>query len=419
MSATVRRRYAVRPSSIVLTPPTTRVVDELAAHKRRKRGSRWSALTTAQPTPAHLTVAAAFYSSVPWLLARLENIALPNDQLFWAARDLMWGSQGSAQRIAPLFALAGWLHFAAAVTLVSSALLPHERTFEPVHAIGRRFYKYAIALPVWTLLATNLARFVADQVYSSAGIVTWNLTPTIAKLETPFIEWLQYHLGSAALSTFASTFYSAVWLAPIALAGFLVVAGDKPKVMNSLVVAYVLTPVLALPLFVLAPAFDPWTTNAIYGAKGLTTHIRYLYTTPPLPLLTQINTQLHWSAGSAFPSLQVAFPLVVSLVLRRHGMKALSLCMAGIAAMTMFVSVYLGRHWVSDTVAAIPFSFAVAALSSRIPLNIIVGPRHTPRRALRHGEVAVPSPRTMDAVQWVCAVCFISGFSALLYQIVW
>lgn len=400
MSATVRRQYAVRPSSIVLTPPTTRVVDELAAHKKRKRGSRWSAFAIAQPTRAHLAAAAVLYSSVPWLLARLEGIVL-------------------SQRIAPLFALAGCLHFAAAVTLVSAALLPHERMFEPVHAIGRRFYRYAIALPLWTLLTANLAPFVANQVYSSAGVVTWDFTPAIAKLEAPLIEGLQHGLGSAALSTFASTFYSAVWLAPIALAGFIVVSGDKSKVMNSLIVAYALTPVLALPLFVLVPTFDPWTTNAIYGAKGLTTHIRYFYTTPSLPLLTQINTQLHRAAGSAFPSLQVAFPLVMSLVLRRYGMKALSRFMAGMAAMTMFVSVYLGRHWVIDAIAAIPFAFAVVALSSRIRFNIIVGPRHTPRPTLRPGEVAVPSRRTTDAVQWLSAVFFISGSAALLYYLAW
>jgi hypothetical protein len=345
---------------------------------------------------------------------------LPHDRLFDAASYLMWsGSPASWQRIAPAVEAATWLHFAAAAILLASALLPKERMFSPVHAVGRRFYKYAIALPLWTILAANLARFVADQIYSVVGIVSWDFTPTIARLETPFIEWLQHSLASPALSAFASNFYSVVWLAPIAFAGFILVAADRPKVLNSLLVAYVLTSVLALPLFVLVPTFDPWTTNALYGATGLTTHIRYLYTNPSLPLLTQINTQLHWSAGSAFPSLHVAFPLVVSLVLRRHGMRVLSRIMAGMTAVTMFVIVYLGRHWMLDAAAAVPFSFAVVALTNRIPLNVTLGPLAKAASTLRPGEVAVPADHTMDAVQWLSGVFFVSGFSALLYQVVW
>jgi hypothetical protein len=189
--------------------------------------------------------------------------------------------------------------------------------------------------------------------------------------------------------------------------------------MNSLIVAYVLTSVLALPLFVLVPTFDPWTTNAVYGATGLTTHIRYLYTNPSASVLTQVNTTLHWSAGSALPSLHVAFPLVVSLVLRKHGMRALSYVMMGMTALTVLVIVYLGRHWIIDAIAAVPFSLAVVALGSRIPMTFTVGPRSKPRPALRPGAVAVASDGAMDTMQWLSAVFFLSGFAALLYQVVW
>jgi membrane-associated phospholipid phosphatase len=221
------------------------------------------------------------------------------------------------------------------------------------------------------------------------------------------------------MSAFTSTFYSAIWLAPMAFAGFVLVAVDRPKAMNSLLVAYVLTCALALPLYVLVPTFDPWTTNALYGAKGLTTHIGYLYPNPSPALLTQVNTTLHWAAGSAFPSLHVAFPLVVSLVLRKHGLRVLSYVMAGMAAITALVVVYLGRHWIIDVIAAVPFALAVVALGSRVPLTVTVGPRSTPDAARPRGEEATASGRTVDAVQWLSAVFFVSGFAALLYQVVW
>jgi predicted membrane-bound spermidine synthase len=100
-------------------------------------------------------------------------------------------------------------------------------------------------------------------------------------------------------------------------------------------------------------------------------------------------------------------------------MRMASYVMMGMTGITMFVIVYLGRHWMIDALAAVPFSFAVVALGQRLPMNVIVGPRHTLRSTMRSGEVAAPLDPTMDAVQWLSAVFFISGFSALLYQVVW
>ena len=413
----------VRKPSIVLSPPsgtraaTEHVIDEDARQRGR---NRWRTALRDDPTRVHLMAAAVLYWIVPWALARLQGIPLPHDGLFSAVVYLMWsGSPEASRSMTPLFGIATSLNLLAATILVAAALLPEERMFGAVHAVARRFYRYAIALPLWTILAANLARFVANAVYALSGTVSWNLTPTIARLETPFIEWLQHGTASLGLSAFASDFYSAIWLAPIAFAGFLLVAMDRPKAMNTLLVAYVLTSVLAIPFFVLLPVFDPWTTNALYGASGLTTGIRYLYTNPSVSTLTQVNTQFHWAAGSALPSLHVAFPLVVSLVLRRHGLRLLSLLMAAMTVMTMFVIVYLGRHWVLDAVAAIPFAFAVVALGRRIPFDVILGPRGPKPSPLRPGEVAVRQDPNEDAVQWLSAVFFVSGFAALLYQVVW
>lgn len=408
------RDHARHTSRIAFTPPTG---SDALGGRTRPRPTRpriaWRALAAAEPTPAHFAIAAVLYWSVPWLLARLEGIHLPHDRLFSAVLYLMWsGNPEALQRVGSLFMWATWLHLAAAATLLASALLPKERMFAPVHTVGRRLYRYAIALPLWTVLAAHLARLIGNQVYALAGTVSWDLTPAFARLEAPLIEGLQHALASPAMSAFASTFYSAIWLAVMAFAGFVLVAMDRPKAMDSLIVSYVLACVLVLPLLVLLPTFDPWTTNALYGATGVTTQIRYLYPNPSLSLLTQVNTGLHWSAGSAFPSMHVGLPLVIGLMLRKHGMRVLSYVMMGMAATTAFVVVYLGRHWIIDAVAAVPFALGVVALSNRIPMTVIVGPRSAPVAA------AAPDP-AMDGVQWLSAVFFLSGFAALLYQVVW
>jgi len=190
----------------------------------------------------HFVVAAALYWAVPSTIARLTALRLPHEDIFSAVVYLMWsGSAVASEQIAPMFAAATMVHLLAASVLVAAALLPRERIFAPVHATGRRLYRYSIALPLWTILASNLARVVADQIYSLAGIVRWDMTPVIARFEAPLIERFQHALASPAMSIFASNFYSAIWLAPIAFAGFLLVAADKPRAMNSLIVAYVLT----------------------------------------------------------------------------------------------------------------------------------------------------------------------------------
>jgi hypothetical protein len=411
-----------RPTPISLTPPagSRAVWDGSVGGDSEKSGTRLRDLIRAEPTSLHFILAAAVYWMVPWAVAKLTGLRLAHDDIFSAVVYLMWsGSTAASQQIAPMFNAATTVHVVAAAILVAAALLPRDRMFSPVHATARRLYRYSIALPLWTILASNLARFVADGIYGLVGTVKWDMTPFVARLEAPVIERFQHAVASPAMSVFASNFYSAIWLAPIAFVGFLLVAGDKPRAMNSLIVAYVLTSVCAIPFYVLLPTFDPWTTNALYGAVGVKTGIRYLYTNPSVPTLTSINTTLHWAAGSAFPSLHVAFPMVVSIVLRKHRMPRASAFMMLMAMTTMFVIVYLGRHWIVDAIAAVPFAYAVVALGERLPLNLILDAPPPPPRYVRYRGVSNAVDAAIDVPAWLSPVFFVSGFSALLYVVVW
>jgi hypothetical protein len=368
-----------------------------------------------------LLVAACVYWAVPLVLEKLQTLALPSDGIYGAVGYLMWsGSAGASTRMQTAFEAGVTLHLVAAAVLASSALLPREGMFTPVHVIARRFYRYAIALPVWTIVTANLARFVGDEVYVLAKIVNWDITPYVARVEAPVLAALQRWLESPGLSRAASIYYSAGWVGVLAFAGFAFVAADKSKILNSLLVAYALTAACAAPLFVLIPLTDPWTTNALYGgAENAARGVRYLYSYASAPTLARINAQFHLAAIGTVPSLHVAFPLVVSLVLRRHGQRIASIAMAIMAAISAFVVIYLGRNWLIGVVAAVPFAFAVFALIRRVRLNLTITPRRKAVSVLRPGEVAVPVNPAIDELQWSSAVLFVSGFAALLYALSW
>ncbi len=410
------------PAAGLLTPVagTRRASRDRRSRRRRHRKSRGHDIFRADPTPWHLLVAAAFYWATPTALSQLQNTSLSHDLVFSGVVYLMWsGSHAASEHMATVFDLVMSLELSAAGLLVASALLPHERVFAFVHATARRLYRYALAIPLWTLVVAGLARFIADQIFAFGGSVPWDLTRIFAKIEAPLIERIQSSLASPTMSVFASNYYSAIWLAPLVLAGFALAAADRPKTFSSLTVAYVVTAIGVIPLFILFPAFDPWTTNSLYGAVGATTSIQYLAADPVIPALTQINARYHWAAGAAFPSLHVALPLVAALVFRRHRLRSAAWFMGAMAATSMFVVVYLGRNWILSTVAAIPFAFAVAALAARMRLPLVLNPRRAPSLTLRPGEIAAPIDPGVRAVEWYSAMFFLCAFAGVLSQIAW
>jgi hypothetical protein len=358
------------------------------------------ALLRGEPTAIHYLVAAVIYGLTPWVVAWLQHLPLPHDEMLSAVVYLTSGGRSdTAWPTPPLITIAAWINFVGATALLASALLPPARRFARVHAVAGRFYKYALALPVWTLLVANLDRFIANEAHSFARLAWFDLTKVFAKVEGPLIASLQHSFDGSAVGTFASTFDSIVWLAPVALAGGLLVAADRGRALNSLIVVYVLAGLLAVPLFAVLPAFEPWTTNATYGADALT-NIRYLYANASVSTLTRINTNFHSAAGAAFPSLHVAVLLVGALVLQRHRFRTASLILFGLAATTALVGVYLGRHWLVDSLAAIPFSLAVVALGKRFPLDLNLRLRSTAHAALRPGEIAVIDLRN-EELEWL------------------
>jgi PAP2 superfamily protein len=361
--------------------------------KPRGRLARVLAIVRAEPTAIHYLAAAAIYGLTPLIMVWLQNMALPHDAMFGAAVYLMSGGRSdTAHPEPPLITIASWINFAAAAVLIASAATPPARRYLRLHAAASRFYKYALALPAWTLLVATLDRFIANEVHSLAGLALYDLTRVLSKIEGPLIAGVQTAAGSQKLAAFVASAQPLLLLAPIAFAGALLVAADRSRVLNSLIVAYLFAGLLAVPLFVLLPTFEPWTTNAAYGAKVLATNIRFLYANASRSTLTRINSEYHWAAGGAFPSLHIAVLLVGAFVLRRFKFVVSSLVLFGLAAITAITGVYLGRHWVVDSVAAIPFALAVVALAARFPLDLSLRQRREVGPVFRPGQIAVVDP---------------------------
>jgi hypothetical protein len=415
---------SILPSTSRLSSPpakTGRASRDRGSRRRRdNRKNRVRDIVRAAPTPWHLVVAAAFYWATPWILSQLQNMSLPHDLLFSGVVYLMWsGSPAASERMAGLADVVVRLELAAAGVLVASALLPRERMFAPLHATARRLYRYALAIPLWTLVVAGSARLIADQFFMFAGTVWWDVTPLLGQIEAPVIERVQAALSSPSMSVFASNYYSAIWLGPLVLVGFALAAADRPRVLSALIFAFVIAAVGAIPLFVLLPAFEPWTTNSLYGAVVHTTSIQFLGAHPVIPALTQINARYHWAAGGSLPSLHVAFPFVAALVLRRHRLRWASWLALAMAAASAFVVVYLGRNWIICTLAAIPFALAVVGVSGRIRVPLVLQRRRDAATRLRPGEIAVPLDPTTRDVEWYSAMFLFCAFAGVLSQIAW
>ena len=195
------------------------------------------ALIRGEPTAIHYIVAAIVYGLTPWVVAWLQHLPLPHDEMVSSIVYLTTGGKSeTAWPTPPLITIAAWINFVGATALLASAFLPPARRFVRVHAVAGRFYKYALALPAWTLLVANLDRFIANEAHSFARLAWFDFTRVFAKVEGPLIASLQHAVGGSAVSTFASTFDSIVWLAPVALAGGLLVAADRSRALNSLIV---------------------------------------------------------------------------------------------------------------------------------------------------------------------------------------
>jgi membrane-associated phospholipid phosphatase len=298
----------------------------------------------------------------------LQSLRLPHDDTFGSVLYLMW-SANLGQAWIPL-ALIGAIY--AMAVAVSLFLIAWAIVWPPIASPGpkallRWCYRFAPCWPLLLLLSTLLGRAVANVVYALAPWAAGDVTPVLARLEGPLLQLLQNAGEHRWASTLFSGIYSWVWI--ISLIGFgpWLAVRSRERALSQIILGTVLTSLLAAPFFLLFPVFDPWATNPVYGYAGPGhTGVLYLYPHAKIASLSTIATTARWATGSCLPSLHIAFPFLYALVAARHQMRTEAWLLAAVTAATSVSVVYLGRHWITDVIAAAPFAFAVHWLVQRI-----------------------------------------------------
>jgi membrane-associated phospholipid phosphatase len=296
------------------------------------------------------------------------KVKLPYDEHYGGVIYLMWsGNVAHHGLVAPIVFLLLIGCLVIPMVLVCRAVLPGSVSPPNWQRGVNLCFRYALLLPLVFLLGTNLSRYVSNLVYLTASSLTWDVTPYLVGIEAPILESLQRSLDAPGLRGFFSWLYSVAWYIPVVAIVPLLILRDQPVAANRVLSAKLLAVVLAVPFFVLAPIFEPWTLNPLYGYDGpAVTHVRYLHQHADVPTLTRIARDLHWATGSCLPSLHFAIPCASGLVLWRCQLRILGAAFLLLAALTAFGIVYLGRHWIIDVLAAVPYSMGIAWASERL-----------------------------------------------------
>jgi membrane-associated phospholipid phosphatase len=304
----------------------------------------------------------------------LLSLRFPHDETFASVIYLMWSANPGQSWLGGVMVGATYvMALGVALYLIAWGMVWPSRVSPAPMALLRWCYRFAPCWPLLLLLSAWLGRAVANAVYALAPWAASDITPVLARLEGPVLERLQSGVEHPWASTLFSGIYSWVWF--IFLSGFgpwLVVRGRERAVSHA-ILGTVLTALLAVPFFLLFPVFDPWATNPVYGYDGPgQTAVRYLYPHADIGSLSSIATTARWATASCLPSLHIAFPLMYALVASRDRIWAEAWLLAALTAATSVAVVYLGRHWITDVIVAVPFAFGVYWLVQRIDPRLIL-----------------------------------------------
>jgi hypothetical protein len=331
--------------------------DELAADLRLRRrliGVAWASLAL---------------SAARWWI---DRILMPFDRLYGAVIGLMWPTRGLGPGMAHVaFRALDLACFGLPLVLAAGALLWSRVRANPPLAL-RLAYELAFILPLLSFVASGLSRVVANLIYAASGWVSTDYTPLLARLEGHALVRLQTAIGSDFLSWVSSVGYSDGWLVSLLLAVPILLATGGPRPASHLIAGWLLAAVLAIPFFLLLPVYEPWTVNPAYTfAASAETGVRFLTAGPPVIDLATIASDLRWATGCCFPSFHVAMPVLVSRIAYQNGARWIGRGYATVAWVTAFTVVYLGRHWIVDVLAAVPFAWCVARLTGGLDPSLV------------------------------------------------
>lgn len=131
----------------------------------------------------------------------------------------------------------------------------------------------------------------------------------------------------------------------------------------------------ALLLFVLVPTEPPW----------MLVEVRRVVTEATGSLVDVDTNQV-----AAMPSLHVAMPAMIAFRARLSGLSGMAVVWGVFASLTAFSVVYLGEHFVLDTLAGAAFAWAIVRATSApaTVASVMAGDKHSPMAEPDSGEQA-------------------------------
>lgn len=293
----------------------------------------------------------------------LHRMALPWDGTYQRVLYLMWHSTpGAVSTVTVTFALLKVAAAVACMIALTCALLSGCAGSKWALQLGVS----GIVLALWFTVSADLGRVSSNALYAVVRPPDWRLTEFIAKLETPLLVGIQaaaLRLNASALVSWA---YSAIWLLGVIGAVPLCLLSSDNRLAFLIIGAVVVTTIVALPVFALLPVFDPWALSLHTNGRFVVGEVQLLAIRADVQALRVLLRDTPWSAGAAFPSLHVAFPAVIGMVLRQRVVRVRGALYLTLAGVTSAVVVVLGRHWIVDVIGGWLLAWMIAGVFKRL-----------------------------------------------------
>lgn len=182
-------------------------------------------------------------------------------------------------------------------------------------------------------------------------------TPQIHGFEGNTVADLQRKMANKYLDRYFVYVYAVLFSVILYVFIFVFMYIDKDKILKRIITAQVIMYIIAAPFFVLFPVYAVWTTSTNYSEMG------YNYSDKVYNGLKVIDPTMHSTIrdinciNNCFPSLHVALPLTVVLVLFFSKEIKFGLLGLPISISIIISTVYLGIHWLIDILGGILFAF--------------------------------------------------------------
>lgn len=211
-----------------------------------------------------------------------------------------------------------------------------------------KYGKYLLATVA--VLALHLLLVRVDATVTAA--LGWDFAPQIAALEQGLIPSVS-NLWNAPASLFFSLIYIIVHPAMLYFPVLLFVLSDEERPAKASLLLFPLAYLLVVPFHLLFPATNVYT---YYGIQS------------PLFELFPALTDIYYNAttpNNTFPSLQVAFALLIGNAARYSRNRRYRLWAYFYAASMALAAIYLSVEWLVDVLGAIVVALVVATFTSR------------------------------------------------------